>query len=374
MSGVTSSVPLFSIRAEYETLKSEMDAAVARVMESCRFIGGPEVEAFEREFAAAVGARFCVGVANGTDALIAALKALGVSAGDEVLVPAFTFTATAEAVVFAGARPVFVDVSAEEDYNMDPVAAEAAVTSRTAALLAVHLYGTPARMDALRAICERHGLALVEDAAQALGAAWNGAPAGSLGDAAAFSFYPTKNLGAVGDAGAVVTDDAEVARRVRLFVNHGRRSHTEHVTVGRNARLDALQAAALRVKLPHLSEWTRARRDNRRFYEETFADLDGLRVRRPPSAAAPAWHLGVVECECRDELIEHLRREGVESGVHYPHALVELPAYAFLDARVGDFPAATSAAARVLSLPVHPFLSEEERGRVADAVISFFGR
>jgi len=353
-------------------LKERIDNAVAAVFRSCRFIGGEEVEKFEEEFAAFCGSRYSVGVANGTDALIAALHALGIGAGDEVIVPAFTFTATAEAVAFSGAKPVFVDINGDGDYNIATDRLDAALTSRTAAVIAVHLYGVPADIGKLQPFCRKNGLALVEDAAQAHGALYEGRRVGGLGDIGCFSFYPTKNLSACGDAGAVTTDDEHLASRIRLYINHGRKTHTEHITIGRNARMDSLQAAVLRVKLPFLEEWTRKRQENFSFLKERLSELESIKIRTPQQNRSPAWHLFVAECQNRDALIEHLRSLGVEAGNHYPHSLVELEAYSYLEYRKEDFPSAVSAASRVFSLPLHPFLTEEEREKVAASVHNFF--
>jgi len=359
---------LFSVQQEAEVLRTALLGALKRVVDSARFVGGPEVEAFEAEFASFCATHFCAGCSSGTDALIAALWALGVGHGDEVILPAFTFTATAEAVALLGARPVFVDINSEGDYNLNPSAVEAAITPRTAAVIAVHLYGIPADMAALRRICSRHGLVLVEDAAQAHGSRLDGAPVGSLGDAGCFSFYPTKNLGALGDAGAVTTNDPEVVRRVRLFLNHGRKTHTEHVAVGCNGRLDALQAVVLRVKLRHLDGWMERRRYIRCLYEELLADVAGVRLRRPPDGCQVAWHLMVVEVEERDALLEALTERGVACGVHYPCPLHLMPAWAYLGYREGEFPEAERAARTVLSLPVHQFLTEADVERVCRAL------
>ena len=354
-------------------MKEKIEEAVASVFRSCRFIGGEEVDKFEEEFAAFCGSRYSVGVANGTDALIAALHALGIGAGDEVIVPAFTFTATAEAVALSGARPVFVDINEDGDYNIATDRLDTALTKRTAAVIAVHLYGVPADIGELQSFCKKNSLALIEDAAQAHGAFYENRRVGTFGDIGCFSFYPTKNLGACGDAGAVITDDEQLASRIRLYINHGRKNHTDHITVGRNARMDSIQAAVLRVKLPFLDEWIRKRQENFSFLKERLSELKSIKVRTPQQNRSPAWHLFIAECQNRDVLTEHLRSSGVEAGNHYPRSLVELEAYSYLEYRKEDFPAAVFAASRVFSLPVHPFLTEEEEEKVAASVHNFFG-
>jgi len=361
---------LFSIKGEVEELRQEFESAFRRLLDTARFIEGEEVEGFEKEFSEFCSSPYCVGCANGTDALIASLWALGIGRGDEVVLPALTFTATAEAVAFVGARPVFADINADGDYNIDAEAVEAAITPRTAAIIAVHLYGVPADMSALRRIADRYGLALVEDAAQAHGALYKGKPVGSLGDVACFSFYPTKNLGAFGDAGAVTTANAEIARRVRLFINHGRRTHTEHVAVGRNARLDALQAAVLRVKLRRLQNWLARRLQVRQLYERLLANKNGVCVRIPTADVVPAWHLMIVECSNRDRVLSALKEKGIPCGVHYPTPLHLMSAWSYLGYRKGAFPNAERATQRIISLPVHQYLSDADVKHISETLLS----
>lgn len=365
-------IPLFSVAREVQSLRKELESAVAQVFDTAHFISGAEVEKFEDEFAKYCGTKFCVGIANGTDSLRAALFALGVKPGDEVLVPAFTFTATAEAVALSGARPVFVEINSDRDYNIFTDALNDAVTSRTVALIVVHLYGIPAEMDELRSFCKRHHLALIEDAAQAHGALYKNKKVGSLGDIGCFSFYPTKNLGACGDAGALTTDNEEVVRKVRLFINHGRKTHNEHTVVGTNARLDTIQASILQTKLKYLDEWNEKRRANWKRLKDGLSGIKSLRIRTPSSNVSPSWHIFIGETEKRDALLSHLKSNGVDSGVHYPFSLVELEAYKYLEARKEDFPEAVSAASKVISLPVHPFLKDSELEKIIAAVRGFF--
>ncbi len=358
------SVPLFATRAALGPLLDEVAARQRAVLESGRYVLGPEVEAFEREFADFVGTRHCVGVANGTEALTIALRALGVGPGDEVVVPALTFYATAEAVVNAGARPVFCDVD-PETLTMTAATAAPAVGERTAALLPVHLFGNPAPMDGLRDLAAARGLRLLEDAAQAAGATFGGRRAGSLGDAAAFSFFPSKNLGGFGDGGAILTDDDEVAALARRLRAHGSDDRRLHTEVGYNSRLDELQAASLRVLLPHLGEWTRARRRVARSYEA--AGLGELvELPRETEAGESCFHLYVVRSEERDRLATGLAEAGVESRAYYTTPLHRQPALERY-APPGALPATERAAATTLALPMGPALEEPQIAAVVAA-------
>jgi dTDP-4-amino-4,6-dideoxygalactose transaminase len=362
--GLASGVPLFATREALAPLLDEVAARQRAVLDSGRYVLGPEVEAFEHEFAAYAGVRHCVGVANGTEALTIALRALGVQAGDEVVVPALTFYATAEAVVNAGARPVFCDVD-PDTFAMTAATAEPAIGDRTTALLPVHLFGNPAPMTELRELAAAHDLRLLEDAAQAAGATLGGAKTGSLGDAAAFSFFPSKNLGGFGDGGAILADDKEVAASARRLRAHGsddRRSHTE---VGYNSRLDELQAASLRVLLPHLDEWTAARRRAARTYEQ--AGLDELvALPRETSGGEACYHLYVVLAEERDRLAASLAEAGVTSRAYYTTPLHRQPAMSpYAPGRA--LPNAERVAATSLALPMGPALTEAQVVAVVEA-------
>ena len=312
-------IPLVDLGAQYRTIREEIMPAIEAVIGSSAFIHGPFVAAFEREMAAFAHARHCVGSANGTEAIFVALKALGVKPGDEVITVANTFTATAEAIEWTGARPVLVDVD-PADHLIDPAAVAAAVTSRTVGIVPVHLFGQPARMPEIRAIADRHGLFVVEDAAQAHGASEGGPPVGALSQAATYSFYPGKNLGAYGDAGAVTTNHPALEQQIRLISDHGRVGRYEHAVVGYGSRLDGLQAAILSVKLRHLAEWTGQRRRLAARYDVLLADVPGLRSVRPREDTVAVYHLYVVEVapEHRDPLRDWLDRHGIDSGIHYP--------------------------------------------------------
>lgn len=362
-------IPLVDLRTQYDSIRDEVEEAMRRVLESSAFILGPDVAAFEEEFAAYCGAPHCVGVSSGTAALELALRALGVGPGHEVITTTHTFIATAEAISAVGARPVFVDIDSRT-YNIDPDACAAAVTPATRALLPVHLYGQPADMVRLQRVAADHGLALVEDAAQAHGAAWQGQPVGARGDAACYSFYPGKNLGAYGDAGAVTCADPALDEQVRLLRNHGRRSKYLHEQIGFGERLDTLQAAVLRVKLRRLAEWTAARRRLAARYSALLAG-SGLALPAVTAGAEPVWHLYVVRTPRRDALLSHLKAQGIGAGVHYPVPLHLQPAYAGLGYRRGALPISEEVAATCLSLPLYPEMSDSQQDRVVGAVLEF---
>ncbi|MCA1629197.1 MAG: DegT/DnrJ/EryC1/StrS family aminotransferase [Acidobacteria bacterium] len=359
-------VPFVDLQAQYRTIKGEIDAAIARVIESSSFVLGREVEAFEAAFAGYVGARFCVGVSNGTAAIQIALQACGVGAGDEVIVPANTFFASAEAVSTAGATPRFVDAD-PASYNIDPARIEAAITERTRAILPVHLYGQSADLDPIFEIAARHNLIVIEDAAQAHGARYKGRRVGALARAGCFSFYPGKNLGAYGEGGAVVTDDREIARLARMLRDHGSERKYHHDIVGYNFRMEGIQGAVLAAKLPHLDNWNELRRRHAARYDELLAN-SGLTLPREEAYARHVYHLYVVLSDARDELQKSLAGAGVQTGIHYPVPVHLQPAYASLGHLPGDFPESERQAARVLSLPMFPELTGGQLARVAEAV------
>jgi len=368
------SVPFVDLQAQYRSIKSEVDAAIQRVLDTSAFILGREVEAFERAFAEYVGAEFCVGVSNGKAAIQLALTACGVRAGDEVIVPANTFFATAEAVSTAGATPVFVDCDAYS-CNMDASKIEAAITPRTRAVVPVHLYGQPADLDAIFEVAERHKLTVVEDAAQAHGARHRGRRVGPLGRAGCFSFYPGKNLGAYGEGGAVVTNDKEVARRVRLLRDHGSEQKYRHEIVGYNFRLEGIQGAVLNVKLKYLDRWNELRREHAARYRELLTphvDSGSLRLQKEVPYAESVYHLFVIQADARDSLQRFLSAAGVQTGIHYPVPVHLQPAYASLGHGEGDFPVAERQARRLLSLPMFAELTERQIKYVADALGDYF--
>jgi dTDP-4-amino-4,6-dideoxygalactose transaminase len=358
-------VPFTDLCAMTREVRPSVSDAWADVLDNGRFIGGEACERFEALWAAYCGTTHAVGVANGTDALQLTLSALGIGAGDEVIVPTNTFIASAEAVVLAGATPRFADVS-PQTLLITGETLQAAITHRTRAVIVVHLYGQMPNMDELCRVTERAGLTLIEDAAQAHGATWRGRRAGSFGHAGCFSFYPGKNLGAYGDAGAVVTDDEALAERIRVLRDLGQRRKYEHVALGGNERLDSVQAAVLRVKLRHLEQWNAARRRHADAYTRRLAGA----VVTPEVApwADPVWHLYVVRADNRDELRAALDEAGIASAMHYPLPLHLQPALAHLGYRAGDFPVTEEWARTLLSLPMFPELEEDEIARVCDVV------
>jgi dTDP-4-amino-4,6-dideoxygalactose transaminase len=371
---MTLHVPLVDLAAQHAEIRPALDAAIRDVLDRGVFVLGEAAARFERAFAEYCGARHAVGVNSGTDALLLIAEEVRRRHGPgEVITPPFSFFATVEAIVLAGLSPRFADVE-EGSFNLDPSAAAAAKTSRSVAVMPVHLYGRCADMEALG----RLGLPLLEDAAQAVGATYRGGRAGALGLAAGFSFYPTKNLAALGDAGAVTTDDAAFAERVRSLRAHGevrlaeRRSY-HHEAIGRNSRLDALQAAVLLVKLERLEAWQAARIENARFYDRALAGIDGLRPPPPSPDGRHVYHQYVVRAERRDALASFLAERGIETRVFYPLPLHLQPALAHLGLREGAFPVAERAAREVLSLPVHAALRADQREHVAASVRAFYG-
>jgi dTDP-4-amino-4,6-dideoxygalactose transaminase len=367
-------LPYLDLARSSAPIEGEIYSALSRVVRSGWYVGGPEVEAFERAFAGYCTVGHAVGVGNGLDALTIALQARGIGRGDTVLVPANTFIASALAVSRAGAEPIFVDVE-EDTGNINPQAAAAAVRPSARAIIAVHLYGHPADMEPLRALANRHSLFLLEDAAQAHGARYRGRPCGSLGDAAGFSFYPTKNLGALGDAGALTSNDPELVRRVRVLANYGSEQKDHHAFKGVNSRLDPLQAAVLAVKLRHLDSWNERRRALAARYAAGLGDIGGLILPVVRPWAVPAWHVFCVRAPGgrRDKLRRHLAASGIGTSLHYPTPIHLQPAYRELGLAPGGFPVAERLAEEIVSLPIDPSHSEAEIDRVIDSIRKFFG-
>ncbi len=359
-------IPFLDFGSMHAELRPRLDAAYTRVLESNWLILGREVEAFEREFAEYCNARHCIGVANGLDALFITLKAMDIGPGDEVIVPSNTYIATWLAVSYAGATPVPVEPD-PRTYNIDPARIEAAITSATRVIMPVHLYGQPADMDPILEIAERHGLKVVEDAAQAHGARYKGRRTGSLGDAAGFSFYPGKNLGALGDGGAVVTNDDALADRLRVLRNYGSRVKYHNEVKGFNSRLDELQAAFLREKLAVLDDWNHRRSVVAKHYLSSLIDL-GLVLPYVPEWADPAWHLFVVRCRDRDAVQKHLAEEGVGTMIHYPIPPHLQKAYVELGLQRGSLPVSEAIHDSVLSLPMGPYLGSIDVESVVGAI------
>lgn len=364
---VPAAVPFLDLKAQYRSIKDEIAAAIQPVLENCDFVGGAAVEEFERNFATFCQTAHAVGVSNGADALYLALRALEIGPGDEVITVPNTFIATASAITRTGATVRFVDVD-PATLEMDAGKLEAAITHRTRALMPVHLYGQMPDMDAILAIAAQHQIPVIEDAAQAHGATFRGRVAGSMGVAACFSFYPGKNLGAYGDGGAVVTNEAELANRLRRLRDQGRDTKYEHLMIGYNHRLDTLQAAVLEVKLRHLPQWNARRREIAALYRQFLQDCPAVR----PLAVAPGqeavYHLFIVQVEQRERLQEKLKQQGIATGIHYPIPLHLQPAYAHLGLRRGAFPVSEAAAERVLSLPMYAEMSNAMVEHVAVAL------
>lgn len=358
-------IPFLDLGAMHAEMRPRLDAAYRRVLDSNNLILGPETAAFEREFADYCGARHCIGVGNGLDALFLVLKAWGIGAGDEVIVPSNTFIATWLAVSYAGATPVPVEPD-PRTMNIDPARIEAAITSRTRAIVPVHLYGQPADMDPIMALAARHGLKVLEDAAQAHGARYRGRRAGALGHAAGFSFYPGKNLGALGDGGAVVTNDDALAEQLRMLRNYGSRVKYQNELQGHNSRLDELQAAFLREKLSLLDGWNVRRRELADYYRKELADT-GLELQHVPEWAEPVWHLFTVRHPQRAQLQANLEQQGVHTVIHYPVPPHLQPAYAELKMEAGRFPLSEAIHRQVLSLPLWPQMQSGQSAAVVAA-------
>ena len=363
-------VPQLDLSAQYAAIGAEIRTAVERVLASQQFVLGREGAAFEQEIAQLCGGAHGVGVASGTDALILALRACGVQAGDEVLIPPFTFVATGSAVSALGAKPVFVDIR-PDTYNLDPSDLARRLTARTRAIIAVHLYGLACDMDPILKFARAHNLRVIEDNAQSIGATYRGKPAGSLGDAACLSFYPTKNLGAYGDAGMVVTNSDEMAARLKSLRNHGQAAKYVSSEPGWNSRLDEIQAAILRVKLRHLAGWQRARQAHAAAYTKLLLGIPGVAPPLAPEGYEHVFHQYTIRVERRAALVQLLNEQKIGSSVYYPVPLHLQPLYASLGHKTGDFPHAEHAAQEVLSLPMFPELRSEQITRVAEAVSGF---
>ncbi|MGH7496517.1 MAG: DegT/DnrJ/EryC1/StrS family aminotransferase [bacterium] len=364
-------IPFIDLKRQYDSIKTEIDSAIAEVINAAAFIGGPHVESFERAFAGFCNTKHCIGVANGTDALYLALRALNVGREDEVITAANSFIATSEAITMAGAKAVFVDIDpGTYNINVDKIAEK--ITPRTKVIVPVHLYGQPADMDPILDLARRHQLIVVEDAAQAHGALYRGRRIGTFGDIACFSFYPGKNLGAYGDAGALVTNDDGLALKARMIANHGRRDKYDHEIEGVNSRLDGMQAAVLQVKLRHLSEWNENRRKNAAIYNDLLRNT-GVSAPVEIDNVTAVYHLYVIRVKHgrRQQLQEHLRSRGIDTGIHYPIALPNLKAYAYLAHAARDFPEATRASQEILSLPMFPELEELQIEYIAKAISEF---
>jgi len=366
-------MPFLDLKAQYAEIRQEVLDATTRVLESQHFILGPEVEAFEKEISVPTGCRHAIGCASGSDALTLALQALEIGSEDEVITTPFTFVASAGSIARIGAKPVFVDID-PETYNISSRSIEKAITSRTKAIMPVHLFGLPAEMNEINEIAAARRLAVIEDAAQAIGARYEGRAVGSMGIMGCFSFFPSKNLGGAGDGGLVATNDAELAEKLRLLRAHGARNKYEYELLGMNSRLDALQAAILRVKLRHLERWTAGRRRNAQRYRELFREfrLESM-VKSPvtPPRYAHVYNQFTIRVRERDALREHLQTRGIPTEIYYPKPLHLQKAFAYLGHKLGDFPECETASLEVLSLPIFPELTEEQQRSVVAAIADF---
>ncbi len=356
-------IPFLDLKAHHDSMREELETAIREVIDSNAFAGGPFVAKFEQDFARFCGATSAIGVGNGTDALWLTMLALGIGAGDEVITVPMTFMATAEAISHCGAKPVFVDID-ERTYTLDPDLLERAISPRTRAIIPVHLFGQTADMDAILEIARRRGLPVIEDACQAHGAEYRGRKAGSIGTAGCFSFYPGKNLGALGEAGAVVTNNEALRNKIQILRDHGQAKKYHHALIGWNARMDGIQGAALRVKLKHLDRANQARRANARFYEQQLAEVEEVILPTEAEYARHVYHLYVVRVQDRDRVLQAMANRGIACGIHYPIPVHLQEAYRFLGHRKGSFPVAERCAEEFLSLPMYPELTATQMGAV----------
>jgi len=364
-------VPFLDLKTQHASIRNEIDAVIKQVIDNTAFAGGPFVAQFEKEFASFCQCDFAIGVGSGTDALWLSLLALEIGSHDEVITVPNTFIATAEAISFCGARPVLVDID-EKTYTMNPELIEAAITPRTKAIIPVHLYGQMADMDPIMEVARKHKLYVIEDACQAHGATYKGRAAGSMGDTGCFSFYPGKNLGACGEAGAVFTNNPDLDKKIRILRDHGQPQKYHHAAIGWNARMDGIQGAILTIKLKYLNQWTDARRRNAALYSKLFSTVDGIQIPAEADYAKHVYHIYPILVKNRDALIAYLEGQGVSCGIHYPVPVHLTEAYRFLSCKKGDFPESEKSAAHVLSLPMYPELTDNQIQYVVNSVIAFY--
>lgn len=362
-------IPFVDLHAQYLTIKPAMDAAIASVIAESAYIRGPQMDAFERDWAKTVGVKHCVSCANGTDAIYIAMRGLGVKQGDEIITTAHSWISTTETITQAGGRVVFTDTD-NDTFTIDPKLIESKITPRTVGIIPVHLYGQACDMDAIMAIAKKHNLWVIEDCAQSHLARFNGQQVGTFGNAATYSFYPGKNLGAYGDAGGIVTNDDHLADWMATYGRHGGKG--EHIMEGINSRLDGLQAAVLNVKLPHLQAWTEARRRVAGLYDKLLRDVKGIETPKVAAGRDHVYHLYVIRTDRRDELKKFLGTAGVSTVLNYPKALPFYPAYAYLNHQPSDFPVAYANQSRILSLPIYPEMTDEMISYVASRIQAFF--
>lgn len=363
-------VPFVDLYAQYKTIKNDVDFVISDVIQKSLFVRGPYVDKFEQMFADMMERKHCVSCANGTDSLYIAMIALGVRPGDEVIAPAHSWISTTETITQAGAKVIFCDTD-QDTFTIDPKRIEEKITPNTVGIIPVHLYGQPAEMDAIMAIANKHNLWVLEDCAQAHLARYRGQLVGTFGNAASFSFYPGKNLGAMGDAGAVVTNDDALAEKMAMFARHGGLKKGDHEIEGINSRLDSIQAAILSVKLPHLPKWTAQRQGRAVRYSDQLSKIDGIKIPRIAEGREHVWHLYVIRCDKRDALAEFLNKNGVQTVINYPVSLPFLPAYSRLKHQHADFPNAFRNQSEILSLPIFPELNDMQMNTVVDLIGEF---
>lgn len=364
-------VPFVDLKTQYLSIKNEIDEAIHSVLDESAFIGGSRVKEFENNFAKQYQVKHVIGVANGTDAIYITLKMLGIGVGDEVITTAASWISTSETISQTGAKPIFVDIDLHT-YTIDPRLIEQKITSQTRAIIPVHLYGQMAHIEAIKKICDQHHLFLIEDCAQSHFSAENRVLAGTSGIAGTFSFYPGKNLGAYGDAGCIITNDDTFATNCRMFANHGALVKHQHQMEGVNSRLDALQASVLSVKLKHLASWTSARIAHAKYYGVLLKDVNQVILPSVRNNTVHTFHLFVIRTSLRDQLKNHLEEKGIQTGIHYPSALPNLPAYSYLNHSPSDFPVASKYQDEILSLPMYPELKNEQIEYICDEIKSFF--
>ena len=364
-------IPFVDLKAQYNSLKSEIDDAIQIVIDETAFIRGKYVEEFEKNFASKVGVKHCIGVANGTDAIYIILKMLNIKEGDEVITVANSWISTSETISQTGAKPVFVDIEPDY-YTINPDLIEKEINSKTKAIIPVHLYGQPANIDLIESLCKMYNLTLIEDCAQAHFTEYQGRKVGTFGFASSFSFYPGKNLGAYGDAGAIITDNDELANKIRMYSNHGAIVKHNHLIEGVNSRLDGLQASILNVKLKYIQQWNHKRLDHALLYNELLKDIPEIKTPAIRKNCKHIFHIYCVRAERRDELKKFLERNNIESAIHYPVALPNMPAYKYLNYKKTDFPVASEYQSKILSLPMYPELTDQQINNVVDVIKDFY--
>lgn len=365
-------IPFVDLKAQYKSIQQDIDAAIANVIGETAFIGGKYVKEFEQKFAELYGVKHVISCANGTDSLYILMKMLGIGEGDEVITVANSWISSSETISQTGAKPVFVDIHPDY-YSMDENLFEAAVTPRTKAAILVHLQGQMCDMETIQAICNKHNIALIEDCAQSHFSEYNGIRAGMRGIAGSFSFYPGKNLGAYGDAGCIITNDDALAEKCRMYANHGALKKHHHKVEGINSRLDGLQASILSAKLPYILEWTEQRLQCAKLYDEVLSGIEQIELPKVRQNSKHTYHLYVIRAQRRDELMAYLKEQGIETAIHYPTALPNLPCYAYLGYTESSFPIATAYQSQILSLPIYPELSKESIEYVAATINKFYG-